>query len=476
MFIQKLVLNNFKGYVGRQEFEFSDKVNYFVGDNNSGKTTIFNAIEILFSGKDINEFRNNTVNETVSIEVTLADVEEMNVPDKAKKYIDYIGPDKTLVFTKNSGDPKKVLVSKPDTNPAEFVNVTGTGNTITALFDPQPIYADLSNDSVQTLKSSGQTGKLLSRVAENFVLGAKWAEFKEAHAEAFKSGEGSLAETTKELTRKINQKIQAQFGDAQVSFEFELPDASELIKNGLINIEENGVKTPAGLKGNGLQRALALAVLQVYADMNASTEEDETPFLVDEPELYMHPTAQDKLMKALVSLSRTNQVFVTTHSPYILRNFRPNSDSVLILSDDVNNRAARMTDLVLPTPTIAEITYRAFNVPTVDLHQDLFTKVYLYWIANLWVKKNEKDRPSLLLFDQYLKDQNVEVANYTPRYSDGWKDTQENTLPYIVRNEIDHPEVLEGGKNVWSEDNLEKSIDILISLYTTLRIGENDEL
>lgn len=471
MYIKKLTLTNFKGYLGEQTFEFSDKVNYFVGDNNSGKTTIFDAIHVLFSGESIAGYLNNIVQGTsVAVEAELSDVHADKIPQKAIKYANYVSSNGTLTFRKTNIDPKKVLVLNSSSKDSEFINVTGAGNTITALFDPEPIYADLSNDSVQKFGTTGITGKLLNKVAKKFLEGEKWAEFVLAHADAFEGGQGSLEYMTMSLRNQINLKIKEQFGEAEISFKFEVPNATDLIKNGLINIkEQNGVETPADEKGNGLQRALALAIIQVYADMFAYSEADEMPFLVDEPELYMHPMAQDKLMKALQRLSVTNQIFVTTHSPYILRNFRPESDIVEILADNPRNRASRMADLVLLSPTIGEITYRAFGVPTVDLHQDLFTKIYIYWIERIF---EETNKPTLAEFDSFLQFQGMETYPFTPRINGIWKQEKEVTLPYLVRNEIDHPETLDDGKNVWKDKNLEDSINLLLGLYADLNIAK----
>lgn len=51
MYISKIILNNFKSFAGRHELELSDGINFFVGNNNCGKTTIFRAIEFIQSGK-----------------------------------------------------------------------------------------------------------------------------------------------------------------------------------------------------------------------------------------------------------------------------------------------------------------------------------------------------------------------------------------------------------------------------------------
>ena len=52
MYISKITLNNFRCFKGNHVLEFNEGINFFVGDNNSGKTTIFKAIEFIQSGKN----------------------------------------------------------------------------------------------------------------------------------------------------------------------------------------------------------------------------------------------------------------------------------------------------------------------------------------------------------------------------------------------------------------------------------------
>lgn len=46
MFISKIELHNFKGFNGNHEVYFDSGVNFFVGDNNCGKSSIFEAIDL----------------------------------------------------------------------------------------------------------------------------------------------------------------------------------------------------------------------------------------------------------------------------------------------------------------------------------------------------------------------------------------------------------------------------------------------
>lgn len=51
MYIEKLVMENFRCFPGKTEIEFISGINFLVGNNNCGKTTIFKAIDFLLSGK-----------------------------------------------------------------------------------------------------------------------------------------------------------------------------------------------------------------------------------------------------------------------------------------------------------------------------------------------------------------------------------------------------------------------------------------
>ncbi|SJN27403.1 hypothetical protein FM115_04020 [Marinilactibacillus psychrotolerans 42ea] len=51
MIIKKVYISNFKGIKNKTILDFSDKTSLLVGPNGFGKTTIFDAIELAFTGK-----------------------------------------------------------------------------------------------------------------------------------------------------------------------------------------------------------------------------------------------------------------------------------------------------------------------------------------------------------------------------------------------------------------------------------------
>jgi len=76
-------------------------------------------------------------------------------------------------------------------------------------------------------------------------------------------------------------------------------------------------------KGDGLKRTVTFSILRAYVELKRkqgpTQSEGSSPahylFLFEEPELYLHPTAQGILFGALREIARTNHVIVSTHSP-----------------------------------------------------------------------------------------------------------------------------------------------------------------
>lgn len=440
-----------------------------MGDNNVGKTTIFNSLEFLTAGGKKEDFiTKGRESANVSITVTLSNVSEFK--DSLKKYNSYI--DKGELILQRSSQSKTIKQGKKDVkldikkitvfNPQEmqFENPTGISSTITNLIDPQIIYADIHNEDYQDFGTTKTTGKLIQSATKSFQKNPLFTQLQEAHAKAF--GRDGIQNELNVTEKEIEEILLSQFGESQIKFNFQFPNVNDLLKKGGISVTENGVQTDISEKGNGLQRALALAIIQVFSKFN--DEENKSQYLIDEPEIYLHPKAQDKLLDSLVTLSEEgNQIFITTHSPYVLRHYRDKDDSIIILTTKSKNKEISSIDSLFFKPTsIGEVTYRAFSVPTVDFHQRLFTELYLYWINSHNPKK-----PSLRSFDNnfLVSECSLDREEFFPRYNGNWKDSEQQSLPYIVRNEIDHPELIKKGKNVWSEENLQKSIDCLMDLY-----------
>ena len=59
--------------------------------------------------------------------------------------------------------------------------------------------------------------------------------------------------------------------------------------------------------------------------------------LIDEPELSLHPQWQNKFVKMLKTIGKSNQFILATHSPYIINNLSY-EDSLIVLDKDENGK------------------------------------------------------------------------------------------------------------------------------------------
>jgi putative ATP-dependent endonuclease of OLD family len=95
----------------------------------------------------------------------------------------------------------------------------------------------------------------------------------------------------------------------------------------------DGIETTAAEKGDGMQRALMLAIIKTFSDYRREKDElgKRFLFLIDEAELHLHPTAQRQLKDALLVLADNgDQVMVNTHS------------SVLVVDDNAKQSIYRV--------------------------------------------------------------------------------------------------------------------------------------
>ena len=106
MYISKITLENFKCFEGKISLELNDGINFFVGDNNSGKTTIFKAIEFIKSGKNKDDWITKNISDgaEVSVELELRgdDLIQLLETEPLKKYQSYLIDSEMLIIKRSS--------------------------------------------------------------------------------------------------------------------------------------------------------------------------------------------------------------------------------------------------------------------------------------------------------------------------------------------------------------------------------------
>lgn len=212
--------------------------------------------------------------------------------------------------------------------------VTGIDNSIRPIL-PEPVYIPAVKDLTDDLKTKegASFGKLLK-----ILLDVIEADLTEA-AETFESlrrklnrviqADGQVVDErmdrVKAIEKTIQQNLQETFKNAAIELEIPPPEIKTVLSNATL-VADDGVRGPIENKGDGFKRAITFSILRSYVQLShdagwrkapdeGKPAQDKFLFLFEEPELYLHPRAQNILFDALSLISRQHQVVVTTHSP-----------------------------------------------------------------------------------------------------------------------------------------------------------------
>lgn len=301
MYISRLELRNFMCH-SSLELHFNSGVNYLVGDNNAGKTTILKALQYLHDGivrgHDISEYRHHDPYAASDLDteapiVVTADLafDLSEVPaqcracddstydanakghlfndiaydqllpyiffdEKTQQYLLRIRRNSaTITLNKKSKGKASTLSLKDigvfdsrDDREDEFTNATGISAKIQRLFDPIFVWADDSPDAAADFSPTKIMGKMISAETAKFKDSELWLNFIAAHKKAFITGENdadgqseSLQQTLNSVASAISTRMNAQYGgNNEVQFAFEEPDVSNFVKMGQVLIHEAG--------------------------------------------------------------------------------------------------------------------------------------------------------------------------------------------------------------------------------------------
>ena len=317
-----------------------DDFNIFVGQNNHGKTNFFEALRWFFSEKgealeDIRFMRKPENEVTVEVEFSGAqDAAERIKSETSKTKIKAkIGAADTVVIRRSTlGDYKKrvLLIDGNEIDP-------GTGfDAALNDFLPNFEYVDTRKfvDEVASYTKTSPIGKMLSGVLSVMLeKDEQYRAFKDKFDELFGNEDSTIRVELDSLSGKIKVHLQKQFPECTtVEFNISEPTFEDLLKHFTTTVDD-GIATSVEEKGDGMQRAVMLAIIQAYAQFRKENEEAGKSFLfvIDEAELHLHPTGQRLLKNALLEIANNgDQVLLSTHS------------SVLVVDEHVNQRTFKV--------------------------------------------------------------------------------------------------------------------------------------
>ena len=481
MHISHLSFKGIRGYSTETSFELSPTTNYFVGENNSGKSSILDAIFYLRNGT-------STPDETFTIGIDKSYVEATLsfAPDEAKDalgdeykkledFFSHNGDRDTIRIRRQSYDEdvlnsqtkktsrittKNILIQNPQTD--KFENPTGIAALVQRLFDTCFIYADEQVADHADMGKTKTLGKLISAQLSTIEEGTPWQEYIDSHAALFESkGAGTVQEQLQTTAERVSTLMREQYGDTTVTFAFTPPEAKELLKSGQVIISEPQEKIagmPLENKGTGMQRAFMLALLQVVAETSTNGHSGSI-YGLDEPETWLHPRAQIQLSKALSQLSANGrQVLICSHSPYILKNIDSMQDRVFIVerteyTHEIRHEEQLRTD-VLPHISLNAINYFAFKLPTTEFLDELYGEFQ----ESVGGKNRSLSEKQII---EELNQCGIPTSKHWKRNTDtGNRGVHPVQICVYIRNYIHHPE--NKCNAAYTETELKAAIDDLI--------------
>ncbi|KKQ77221.1 MAG: hypothetical protein UT00_C0017G0008 [Parcubacteria group bacterium GW2011_GWA1_38_7] len=354
MKINKILIENYRSV--KHEETVPSEFNIFVGQNNHGKTNIFEAIEWFFNGsrKDepIDDIRYGRTGQTeVYVEIefsgTLDGVETMRNETGKTKMKKLLGESDVITIRRTSNNSKTRIISidgkEIEKIPMGFDNTLNDFLPKFEYIDTRKFYEDLAKYGKSTPIGSMLSGVLEVLLQEN----DDYREFRQKFDELFGSEQSQVKAELDKLSGKVKIYLEKQFPECvKVEFTVRQPEFEELLKNFTTTIDD-GFVTGADEKGDGMQRALMLAIIQTYADYRKENEDigKSFLFLIDEAELHLHPSAQRNLKNALHELSlKGDQVFVNTHSSVFVADELENQKIFKVEKND-RQTSARPIDL-----------------------------------------------------------------------------------------------------------------------------------
>ncbi len=355
MKISKLTIQNYKA-IRYLKMEKVDSALILIGKNNTGKTTILDAILVLAGVRKIDESCFQDMNKRIQMDVVLefeeGDLELLHENGIVSKYRNFDAWMKEFSKRLPSYQDGKVSFSLIGTKDGKVRYTDGVeqNNPYLKSIFPKVHFIDSQREVAQMedlfLVNGNQD---IVRLRENHCMFDKAKKCSRCfHCIGLINQktpeELSVFESTKlleyklfqfsleEFMDKLNQCFHQNGGFSQniryrIAFNAESAFRFETV------VENRDRKTEELIDrmGQGTKSMYMLSVLEAYVD---SMGKMPSILMVEGPEMYLHPQLQKKAGELLYRLSKKNQVIFSTHSPNLIFNFTSRQIKQVVLDEN----------------------------------------------------------------------------------------------------------------------------------------------
>jgi predicted ATP-dependent endonuclease of OLD family len=483
MKIKNVSIKNFRGIENLDAPVEFGALNFFIGDNGTGKTTLLEAVNFCLSSGyvasrlDVNDFHDGG-SELIEIVVEFQDNFVVKIPDGygdqkidcnkirlAAKKRDRAAPGKAfsdLVTTTHHFVPveqrsdKGWSIMRASGTKFEFderrLSLSNTESSI-----PRVFYFSKTRVRQLTKGFNSSFSSIIDDLNWRFDRGQRQNsaddhfkhERKALHDKVFAGTDGDTLKKTIDAANKTLSELDVPEIEVSLFKTLTPYDHSEVV------FPFDGFELPVGLSGSGIEMVLSLALLEAMATLS----KEKIVILIDEPELHLHPKLQSKLVEHLTKLSDKVQIVASTHSPFLFQNIYRNSNAKLQVTKRIERRIniADAHELGFGylgwSPSWGEICYLAYDLPTTEFHNDLYGSLEEKFNRGTSGNTRQAD------FDNWLVGQG---HHKEIKWTNAQGASTDESLMTYVRNRIHHPE--NAHRPEYTNEQLRKSIELMCKL------------
>lgn len=358
MYISSVEIENYRCFGSKQNIKLKPGVNVFIGENNSGKTTVLNALGFLFdrrghSQPGIDDFNKNLELSThapkITVTATLSSTGKDTIEDKAlvATWLTSIEKDWKAKLTysyhlpeedeeKFNAEIEKNKQSKDhfwktlETFQPQYVSRIYCGNEQDRR-RPEPDSLDKFEmrflKAIRDVESEMFSGTqpLLKKMLRQVLDNSKTEDEKKILNESFQTDATNLLDKIKKrldtnvLFALVDDVGASEGGSPAVEGKLTEDD---LLKALNLAIPRHDTSIPLTQNGLGYNNLIYIALLLRSIEHRASEKQGQNAIAysmlaVEEPEAHLHPALQYKLLKYFIKQDPTRQIFMTTHSTHI---------------------------------------------------------------------------------------------------------------------------------------------------------------
>jgi len=496
MKISRIRITNFRSY--QEEITINlDDLNVFVGENDIGKSTILEALDIFFNENkgvikldkdDINKHSKREGNLEIKISVIFSSIPESLTIDSTnptslsdeylltkngcleiiKKYPN-AGKEKVFIkayhptnancaglLLKKNSDLKKLLtdgmVCEDRTKNAEIRKTIW--NHYSNDLQLEEIEIELAKEDAKNtwaqLKSYMPLYSLFqsdrknsdgdSEVQNPMKLAVQEILKDQRLVDSLNGIANEVEIKLNEVAKKTLEKLNEMNPEIAESLTPVIPSAESLkwfdvFKSVSITGDED---IPINKRGSGVKRLVLLNFFRAEAERRKN--ENNVPsivYAIEEPETSQHPNHQRKLIEAFIELSSSEntQILLTTHSPSIVKLLE--FDHIKLIKKEPDKEIVNVQRNELPYPSLNEVNFLAFGESNDEYHNELYG----------FIESEE-------LLTEYKNGK--QTISYIRILHNGNTQEEQKILSEYIRHQIHHPENTHNQR--FTDEQLQQSI------------------